>query len=297
MCWLAVRVPGWFARPIVTIAAFYFSVFPSRTSRDGSNAYLRRVLGRDGFWPRFCQVHSFANVAYERILLLTNGADGFRISPADHPVIEGRVRAGQGAVLLGAHFGSFEALRAFDRTLPGLSVRYLMFQENARQLTDLLEQLNPQVAEQVISVSDGQNAMLAVREALEEGHFVAFLGDREADPNPRAQIVVNFFDRPISIPRAPYLCAIMARTPLITAFAVYKGRRTYEAHFKELYDGSPVPRQDRDAVCQSMAQTYADELEQMCRSHPYNWFNFFDIWGDGVHRVDPRRADHANPTG
>ncbi len=278
MCWLAVRLPGWLARPVVTLAALYFSVLPSRTSREGADAYLRRVLGRTSFWLRFRQVHRFANVAYERILLLTSGAAGFRIGPADHPVIEDRVRAGQGAVLLGAHFGSFEALRAFDQTLPGMSVRYLMFQDNARQLTDVLEQLNPDIAEQVISVSDGQNAMLAVREALEEGHFVAFLGDRETEANPRAQVVVNFFGQPISIPRAPYLCAIMARAPLITAFAVYSGPRTYEARFRELYDGSAVARKDRDQLCQALAQSYCDDLEEMCRRHPFNWFNFFDIW-------------------
>jgi predicted LPLAT superfamily acyltransferase len=29
-----------------------------------------------------------------------------------------------------------------------------------------------------------------------------------------------------------------------------------------------------------MAQSYADALAAMCRRHPYNWFNFFDIWRD-----------------
>ena len=280
MCWLAVRMPEWFARPVVTAAALYFSVFPSQTSRNGSTVYLRKVLGRESFTHRFRQVHHFANVAYERVLLLAHGADRFQISPADHPVIEDRVVAGHGAVLLGAHLGSFEALRAFDRTLPGMSVRYLMFQENAQALTSVLQRLNPAIAEQVISVSDGQNAMLAVREALDEGRFVAFLGDRETDPNPRAQVSVDFFGQPISVPRAPYLCAIMAGAPLITAFAVYKGPRNYEAVFTELYDGRPVPRSDRDAVCHAMAQAYADQLEEMCRRFPYNWFNFFDIWSE-----------------
>jgi predicted LPLAT superfamily acyltransferase len=32
------------------------------------------------------------------------------------------------------------------------------------------------------------------------------------------------------------------------------------------------------ALCQKLAQDYADALADQCRRHPDNWFNFFDIW-------------------
>lgn len=278
MCWCAIHVPDWLARPIVSVVALYFTVFTTRPVRQGMRSYLRRVVGRDGFAQRFRHIRCFANVAYERVQLLADSIESFRISPRTHPIIEQRLADGRGAILLGAHFGSFEALRALDRTLPGLSVRYLMFQDNAMQLTTLLERLNPEITEQVISVTNGRDAMLAVREALDDGHFVAFLGDRETDSNSRSQVTVDFFGAPVSFPRAPYQCAMMARVPLITTFAIYIGQRTYSVGFREIYDGSTVARASRGQTCEALAQDFADELAENCRRHPYNWFNFFDIW-------------------
>jgi len=35
-------------------------------------------------------------------------------------------------------------------------------------------------------------------------------------------------------------------------------------------------------VADSVAR-YAARLEGVCREHPYNWFNFFDVWrGEGA---------------
>ena len=71
---------------------------------------------------------------------------------------------------------------------------------------------------------------------------------------------------------------MLAGVPLILCFAPRTGHRRYDIAFREIHDGAPVPRKDRDAVCRHLAQTYADALGDVCRSHPHNWFNFFDIW-------------------
>ncbi len=280
MVWAAQRSPDWFAKPVIWLFALYFTVTSSSVSKNGSDRYLTKVLGGGGFGRRFRQILTFAHVIYERAQLLNDGVDRFHVVPNDHSQIEDLVNANRSAILLGAHFGSFEALRAFDRTLPGLSVKYLMYQENAEAVTRALEAINPDIAAQVIPVADGPNAMLAVRETLDHGHFVAFLGDRVLDRSPRAQVTVDFMGEDIVIPRAPYLCALMARVPLILLFAVRTDHRTYEIQFTQIYDGAEVPRGQREDTVNALAQTYVDELGKMCRRHPYNWFNFFDIWGE-----------------
>jgi len=282
MRWLSGRTPGWLANALIFVVSLYFTVFLSRTAKAASNDYLRRVLGRSPrFVDRMRHIRCFSHVVYERVQLLDRGVDGFTIVSRDHKVVADRLEEGRGGILLGAHFGSFEALRAFDRTLPGLRVRYLMFQDNAARTTEVLGAVNPEIAERVIPVSDGQSAMLAVREALDQGDFVAFLGDRIPDPNPRALIDAEFLGDPVDIPRAPYLCAMLGRVPLILCFAPRIGYRTYELFFHEIHGGDTVARGDRDAVCRELAQGYTRRLADYCRRYPYNWFNFFDIWGPG----------------
>jgi predicted LPLAT superfamily acyltransferase len=217
-------------------------------------------------------------VIFDRVGLLGTLVDRFDITAHGERVVEDAHAIRSGGVLLGAHFGSFEAMRAFDRALPGLKIRYLMYEEHAEKTARILNALNPEVAAQVIPVGDGHSAMLAVREALAEGQFVAFLGDRMPSQNPRGQVKTTFFGRDIVVPRAPYLSAILAGVPLILCFCPRTGNRTYDVVFEQIYDGAPVARSMRDDLCADLAQIYVDRLEGMCNRHPHNWFNFFDIW-------------------
>lgn len=277
---IAKVAPGFMTEPLIWLIAFYFTLFPSRASAAASSAYLEKVLGRrPGFAERHRHVRMFAQVILDRVNLLGSGIERFEIRSRNHEVIAKRHAEGRGGVLLSAHFGSFEVLRAFDKTLPGLSVRYLMFPDNAQKTSQVFDPMNPDTAAQVISLSDGPAAMLEVREALDAGSFVGFLGDRMPVRNPRTEVTARFFGGPLRLPVSPYLSAILAGVPLILCFAPRVGRKTYEIEMFEIYDGAPVPRCERDAKCRELAQRYLARLEAMCRRHPYNWFNFFDIWG------------------
>jgi predicted LPLAT superfamily acyltransferase len=96
----------------------------------------------------------------------------------------------------------------------------------------------------------------------------------------RGAVQVDFLGGPIPVPRAPYLSAMLAGVPLIMCFAPRTGPRRYDIRFVELYDGAPVRRAERDGRVRALAQAYADALAAICRRHPYNWFNFFDVWRD-----------------
>lgn len=279
MKWMALKAPDWILNPLIWGIAVYFCIFSGRTARDGMNRYLAVTLERKpSFVDRFRQIRTFAFVVLERVRLLDKNPTGFTFTATGESAVTQTHLEGRGGVLLGAHFGSFEAMRAFDRSLPGLRVRYLMFEDNAEMTADVLNAINPEVAAMVINVRDGQSAMLEVRDALSAGEFVAFLGDRAPSLTQRSEIAVDFLGTPFNVPRAPYLSALLAQVPLILCFAPRTGRRNYDIAFTEIYDGAAVARSERDRICRELAQTYADALADMCRKHPYNWFNFFDIW-------------------
>ncbi len=279
MFFLARHAPDWVVYPILWLVALYFTLLPNRAAREGTDAYYRALLGRPPrFSERHRQVRNFAHVIVDRVGLLADGTDRFRVMAQGHEPIEALHASGRGAVLLGAHFGSFEAMRAFDRDLPGLTVRYMMHEDNSEHTARLLQEVNPDLAGRVIPVRDGIQAMMAARAALEAGEFVAFLGDRLPRRTARGEIGATFLGRPVILPRAPYHCAMLAEAPILLCFSPRTARRTYEISFSELYDGRPVDRADRDATCARLAQGYADALGAMCRRHPHNWFNFFDVW-------------------
>lgn len=278
---LAQKSPDLIYVPLLWLIAAVFAVDTRRPSTRASISFLSRVLGRS---PRLLErvrhARTFSHVFFDRVRLLGKGVEQFSISVQNAELIQALVAEGKGAVLLGAHYGSFEALRALDRELPGLSVRYLMFPEHAEKSTAMLKELNPEVSNKVISLTNGPMAMIQVSEALSNGEFVAILGDRLPDNYVRAKTNATFLGGQIEVPTSPYLTAMAARVPIILSFAKWKGKDSYAAEFLWFYDGAPVPRAERDQRAAEMAQCYATTLENWCRRDPYNWFNFFDIWCD-----------------
>lgn len=279
MRWLALHAPSWLTGSLVWVVSLVFACQTGRPSTQASAIYLARILGRKaGLSDRHRHARVFAQVFLDRVKFLTGGLDGFDVEVRGKELVEKALVAGRGGVLLGAHFGSFEAMRALDRALPGLRVYYLMYPAHARHATALLDELNASVADRVISVQDSQQAMLEVFGALDRGDFVAFLGDRILTVSDRGQIEMPFLGRPIRVPTSPYAAAIAARAPLFFCAAPRTGKNRYAIEFSMLYDGAPIDRGARRERIVALAQRYVETLEGLCHRHPHNWFNFFDIW-------------------
>ncbi|MEX0759014.1 MAG: hypothetical protein WD100_05495 [Tistlia sp.] len=279
LLWLALHAPDRLTDPLLWLVSLVFACQARRPSTQASAAYLERILGRKArLRDRHRHALVFAQVYLDRVKLLSGGLEGFVVEVRGREMIAEAVAAGRGGVLLGAHFGSFEALRALDRALPGLRVHYLMYPEHARASSALLDGLNASVAERVISLQDSQQAMLKVVEALDRGDFVAFLGDRVLKRSERGQVEAPFLGEPIRLPTSPYVAAIAARVPLFFCTAPRSGKHRYAIEFSLLHDGAPVDRALRRARIDELARRYLEALEGMCRRHPHNWFNFFDIW-------------------
>ncbi|MEM1382645.1 MAG: hypothetical protein AAF713_09160 [Pseudomonadota bacterium] len=276
---LALTLPPWALDPLIWAIALVFAANRARPATRASGRYLQRLFGRPArLSERHRHARVFAHAMLDRVRLLARGTADFKIAASGNAPVEKLYAAKQGAVLLGSHYGSFEALRAFDRTMPDMVVRYVMSAEHAAKSTALLGALNPAVTARVISVADGPQGMLDVYEALERGEFVAFLGDRVPDRAARGQVAVDFLGGDIQVPTSPYLAAMAAGVPLIFCTAPRTGPRRYALEFAVLHGGEPVPREERGETVGRLAQAYADLLSERCRRDPYNWFNFFDIW-------------------
>jgi predicted LPLAT superfamily acyltransferase len=184
-------------------------------------------------------------------------------------------RTQPGALLMGAHLGSFEVLRAMGRGKAGLKVAMMMYEQNARKLNATLAAINPKAMQDIISLGQ-MESMLEARDKLDEGYLVGMLADRSLSDD--ATVEVNFLGEPASFPLGPWRMAAMLRRPVYLMAGLYLGGNRYALHFVPLTDFSQVERAGRDAAIRQAVQTYADSLAALCRQAPYNWFNFFDFW-------------------
>lgn len=277
MSWISLRLGRPAGRVVLHLIATYFLLF-APAARRASRAYLPRALGRPArFADGYRQVFSFAATIHDRLYLLKDRFDLFDIRIEGEDVIRDQVASGRGALLFGAHFGSFEAIRAIGRNQPRLRIALAMYEDNARKINAMLAALNPSACPEVIALGK-LDAMLKVHARLGEGALVGVLADRSLGDE--ARLPVDLLGSPASLPVGPFRMAAMLEARIIFMAGLYHGDNRYTIRFEPIADFSQVRRDQREAAIRSAMLAYAAALERCCREAPSNWFNFFDFWND-----------------
>ncbi len=275
MVWISLTFGRAIGRVVLYGIAAYFVLFSPRARRF-SRDYLHRALNRWAQWSDgFRHVFSFASTIHDRIYLLNDRFDLFDIEIIGAGAVNAAARSHPGALLIGAHLGSFEVLRAVGRGREGLKVAMLMYEENARKINATLEAINPAASQDIIPLGR-MDSMLQARDKLDAGYVVGMLADRSLSDD--ATVDCEFLGKPAPFPLGPFRVAAMLRRPVFFMTGLYLGGNRYQLHFEPLADFSQTPREERDTAIRVAMQHYADRLTHFCHLAPYNWFNFFDFW-------------------
>ncbi|HOE40194.1 MAG TPA: acyl-CoA synthetase [Rhodoferax sp.] len=275
MVWISLTFGRRLGRLVLRGIATYFVLF-APMARRASRAYLTHALGRHAGWrDGYRHVFSFASTIHDRIYLLNDRFDEFDIQVLGAPALLAALQKQAGALLVGAHLGSFEVLRAMGRGQHGLQVAMLMYEQNARKLNATLAAINPRAMQDIIALGRLES-MLTVRDKLDAGYLVGMLADRSLGGD--ATLAADFLGHSANFPVGPWRMAVMLKRPVFLMAGLYLGGNRYQLHFELLADFSAVERGQRDGAIQAAVQRYADSLSRLCQLAPYNWFNFFDFW-------------------
>jgi predicted LPLAT superfamily acyltransferase len=273
MLWITLHM-GWpIARGLLGLIALYYFLTSGR-ARAASREFLSRALDRPATpWDEFRHIFVFASVILESVYLLAGRIERFDITIEGLEGLTTTLAGGHGCILLGAHLGSFEVLRAIGRKAP-VAVRPVMYRRNAKVIT-LLETLDPSLAASVIELG-APGAMLQVKEALARGEIVGMLADRALGEE--KVIEAPFLGRPAAFPAGPLMVAASLDVPILLFFGIRTGPRRYAVQFENFADRLVAGRATRLSDLSPWVARFAARLEIRCRAHPYNWFNFYPFW-------------------
>jgi len=283
---LAFRIGRPFARFITFFVALYFMIRRA-PERAASRTYLERVFGhRVGLWAIYQHFLWFSTVTLDRLYLMADRFKRFKVRIFGIEQLDEAVAGGRGTLLLSAHLGSFDALRVLSTRSPDTPIRILLDVGQNAGLSDLLNALNPRLAETIIDARrTGPELVLEMQKALEINAVVSTLADRLRPGNP--VVTVNFLGEPAPFPTSPWLFANVLRVPVVLAFGLYRGGRSYDLHFERFACELPRDRQQRNAALVDVVQRFADRLAHFARLAPYNWFNLYDFWDAPFVTNDP----------
>jgi predicted LPLAT superfamily acyltransferase len=270
------------ARLFLRFLIFYYALFAREAAR-ASRQYQARLAGTSpetiGFWAVYRHLLRFAETSLDRVFLVQGRTDLFSTTHTGIEHLEALRAEKRGAILLGAHLGSFEAMRAVG-SFQDFPINILAYWENARLITRFLDEVGADFRGRVIEIRPGDPSYIfAVQEAIDAGEMVAVLGDRIGVNEKTA--TVEFLGAPARLPIGPYTMAAVLKCPIYLTFGLYSPPNRYDLYCEPLCERLELPRRGRQEVIASYAQRYADRLAHYCRKAPDNWFNFFDFWGEG----------------
>ncbi len=276
MLWISLTAGRRLGRVVLYGIALYFTLLAPKAAR-ASRAYLTRVLGRPPRWAeRYRHVLCFASTIHDRVFLLKGRGAQFAVEVQGADDLHAALADGKGALLMGAHLGSFEVLRTMGRERGNLRVAMAMYPDNARKLNATLAALAPELQQDVIALGH-VDAMLAVRDRLEQGNLVGLLADRSLGAQDACTRLPLLGDA-APFPDGPWRLAVLLQRPVFFMAGLYLGSNRYQIRFERIADFRAVARNERSAAMAAAQQAYVQAIARALRDSPWNWFNFYDFW-------------------
>lgn len=284
--------------PLVYAIVTYFFLTDA-PGRRASIAYLRRVRaheGGDALFRRmpglresFRHYRAFALAIVDRLAIWLGDGSEFQFETHGTDFFDRETEEKGGALILGAHIGSFDALR-YLAAETRKTVNVVMFTDNAERINRIFRELAPEMEDRMIAVDPNSvQSVFAIRERLRRGEHVAILADRIEVGDRDRTVAVSLLGGVVTLPQAPVIAAGLMHCPVYVVVALRRGAGRYRVFVEPLTDRVHLPRKGRDAAVKEVVESYVRHLERYCLMAPYQWFNFFDYWGDADPDPDPER--------
>lgn len=274
--YVLLRVGGWrLAYLLLYCVVFWYSLVPY--ARQRGLAYLKRrfpFAGAFSLWRHtFLLYLEFGKVLVDKTFAAMGGAYAAHANEVDRAQLLQLMAGKKGVILLTGHVGSwqmaFPALEKLGDTKVNI-VKHFDPQDNDKQIFEFTEharRLN------VLRSDGGIETSLNMLYALQRGELLALMGDRALESKKNVT-QVPFFGGNVSVPTMVYHLAAVTGAPIVVLFTRRTGPGQVELTTPRLIQ--PMQTSAKDYTAE--ATVFMNEVQAFCQQHPYQFFNFYDMW-------------------
>jgi len=291
-------------RVIAFPVGFFYFLFSAR-GRNESGRFLRRVArfaddpaAAKKYLSHFGPLKHIISFSLALIEKLQSWGGKFSLSGIyshdDTSEIVKDLENGKGVFLIASHLGNMELLRALandkltglTRIVPVTAIYDINVSEN---FSRMLKELNPDSVMEIIGANKiGPDTAVLLEEKIASGGMVTMTGDRTSANSLGKNIMIPFLGDDAPFPSGPFYMAALLNAPVYFIFALRRKdlsiKPEYDMHIHKinisLEDGGT--RKERIKYSNDLARTFAALLEKHCIEKPFQWYNFYDFWSEGV---------------
>ena len=223
------------------------------------------------------QVRQYGGSLIDRISVFVHDGRSFECTHEGIEILRAAQADPRGTILLGSHFGNWEVAAVLLRREFGARVHLVVFQDQVKHLARFLASIQGDALRFVVLRRDRSWDFLKLHPILKAGGTIAIMGDRVLPGQPGAEVA--FLGGRVTLPTGPYALAAIYGAQIVQIFGFKTGRNRY--HFQALPPRTVQfsSRASREADLAAAAQEYATRLERVVLRFPYQWYNFYDYWG------------------
>lgn len=262
---------------LVFVVLYYVLFRPS--ARNRSRPYLeRRFPGRNAvsrLWDSYRISLEAGKVLVDRAVLGILGPGRFDVDHTGREELLGLAREGHGLILVTAHAGCWQVAMANLDNLRA-PINLLIHREEGDVDLHYFEHGGAAAPYRIIDPAAPLGGTLEMLHVLNHGEVLCIMGDR-AMGSDRGTVAVDFLGGAVQLPFTPYKLASATGAPVAVIFLHKSGPDSYALQVAKVIRVPENLGRTPEAY-RPYANQFVLALEDFVAAHPYQYFNFFDMW-------------------
>jgi len=272
---------------LLFVVAYYTLFRPSVRAR--SEHYLKRRFPGRSAWARLWDSYrlnlGIGRILVDRAVLGILGPEHLKLSLAGGEELQALLAEGRGLVLVTAHVGCWQ-LAMSSLSVLDTRVSLLIHREEGDLDRHFFEHGGEGKAPyHLIDPAGYLGGTLEMLQVLKHGEILCIMGDRVMGGE-SGTVSVDFLGQPVELPFSPYKLASATGAPVAVIFPYQTGEGEYALQVARVIR-VPEHLGRSPRAYRPYAAQFIEALSGFIARHPYQFFNFFDMWAPAVHGKRP----------
>lgn len=233
--------------------------------RDNGHSWYR------AFGLTYMNHFRFGQVIIDRFAAFGGKTFKFLFDDAANEAYKALGRKEEGFVQLSCHMGNYE-LAGYSMHQEIKKMYPLVFMGETETMMMNRQKMFQENGIIMVPVSEDMSHIFALNNALRDGDVVSMPGDRVFGST--KALTVNFLKGTADLPMGPFQMAVSRELPIVPVFIMKENWNTYRVFSNIIFPDATLGKK---VQMQQLAQQYADQIVEMVKRYPTQWFNYFDF--------------------
>lgn len=272
---------GWMNLPFVysgmALVIPFYMIFNHQGYITQYHFFRRRLKYNPirAFWSVYLNHFTFGQIILDRFAVY--GGAKFKLQIDNYDLYQKCLEGDEGFVQLSSHIGNFE-LAGYMLSPKPKSIYALVFGGETEEMMKNRERVLGLQDIHLIPVAEDMSHVYTLNNALSEGNIVSMPGDRLFGSS--KAICCNFFGVETEFPMGPFIMAASRKTPVLCIFVMKERVYKYHVYVQPITLDEQQAKEPTRKRAEYLALQFAEKLERIVRKYPYQWFNYYEFFGD-----------------